>query len=37
LIAASGLCCGADAIPVPSDPVEPVVTPGPVFMPEPED
>jgi hypothetical protein len=34
LIAASVLVCGADAVPVPSEPADPVVTPGAVFAPD---
>jgi hypothetical protein len=34
LIAASLLACGVAAVPVPSDPAEPVVTPGAVFTPD---
>jgi len=38
LIAASVLSCGlVAAVPVPSDPAEPVVTPDPEFTPAPED
>src|SRR6185369_15297377 len=34
LIAASVLVCGVAAVPVPSGPAEPVVTPGAVFAPD---
>ena len=34
LIAASVLVCGVAAVPVPSDPAAPVVTPGAVFAPD---
>jgi hypothetical protein len=33
-MAASVFVCGVAAVPVPSDPAEPVVTPGAVFAPD---